>query len=101
MWYIRYAWDLIIELAKKSQAPSYAYTKQMYDMDINQITFDYLDQNDMVIVGSPDTCIKKIKRYQESGMTQLLCFMEVYKIPHQKVMDSILLFGKHVIPYFK
>ncbi len=101
LWYVRYAWDLIIELAKKGQTPSYAYTKQMYDMDINQVTFDYLDQNGMIVVGSPETCIKKIKRCQANGMTQLLCFMEAYKIPHQKVMDSIRLFGKHVIPYFK
>ncbi len=101
MWYTRYAWDLIIELAKKSQAPSYAYTQKMYDLDPAKITFDFLDQNDMIIVGSPETCIKKIKRYQENGMTQLLCFMQIYKIPHQKIMDSIRLFGKHVIPYFK
>jgi alkanesulfonate monooxygenase SsuD/methylene tetrahydromethanopterin reductase-like flavin-dependent oxidoreductase (luciferase family) len=55
----------------------------------------------MVIVGDPDTCRRKIKRYQDAGMTQLLSFMQIYTIPHQKVMDSIRLFGKHVIPYFK
>jgi len=27
--------------------------------------------------------------------------MQIYNIPHQKVMDSIRLFGKHVIPYFQ
>ncbi|MBI3300471.1 MAG: hypothetical protein HYZ72_00080 [Deltaproteobacteria bacterium] len=54
-----------------------------------------------VIVGDLDTCIRKIKRYQEAGMTPLLSFMRIYNIPHQKVMDSIRLFGKHVIPYFK
>jgi alkanesulfonate monooxygenase SsuD/methylene tetrahydromethanopterin reductase-like flavin-dependent oxidoreductase (luciferase family) len=73
----------------------------MYDLDINKITFDYLNDNDMVIVGDPDTCRRKLKRYQEAGMTQLLAFMQIYRIPHQKVMDSIRLFGKHVIPYFK
>jgi len=27
--------------------------------------------------------------------------MQIYNILHQKVMDSIRLFGKHVIPYFQ
>jgi len=27
--------------------------------------------------------------------------MQIYNIPHQKVMDSLRLFGKHVIPYFQ
>ncbi len=55
----------------------------------------------MIIVGDPDKCIQKVKRYQEAGCQRLLCHMQTYAIPHQKVMDSINLWGKYVIPYFK
>jgi alkanesulfonate monooxygenase SsuD/methylene tetrahydromethanopterin reductase-like flavin-dependent oxidoreductase (luciferase family) len=62
---------------------------------------DYLIDNDMCIVGSPDTCIKQIERMQSIlKMDQLLCMMQFWPISHQKTMNSIKLFGKYVIPYF-
>jgi alkanesulfonate monooxygenase SsuD/methylene tetrahydromethanopterin reductase-like flavin-dependent oxidoreductase (luciferase family) len=69
--------------------------------DPTKISIDYLIDNDMCIVGSPDTCIKQIERMQGIlNMDQLLCMMQFWPIPHQKTMNSIKLFGKHVIPYF-
>jgi alkanesulfonate monooxygenase SsuD/methylene tetrahydromethanopterin reductase-like flavin-dependent oxidoreductase (luciferase family) len=69
--------------------------------DPTKITIDYLIDNDMCIVGSPDTCIKQIERMQSIlNMDQLLCMMQFWPIPHQKTMNSIKLFGKYVIPYF-
>ena len=71
------------------------------EFDPNSLNWDYLNANDMVIVGAPDTCIKKLKRYQQAGCQHMLSFMQIYDLPHQKVMDSIKLMGKYVIPYFK
>ncbi len=69
--------------------------------DPDKLTLDYLVENDMCIVGSPDTCIKQIERMQSIlMMDQLLCMMQFWPIPHQKTMNSIKLFGKYVIPYF-
>lgn len=51
--------------------------------------------------GDPDTCIKVMKKYQEAGIDQVLCFMQMGNLPHFKVMESIKLFAKHVIPYFR
>jgi alkanesulfonate monooxygenase SsuD/methylene tetrahydromethanopterin reductase-like flavin-dependent oxidoreductase (luciferase family) len=78
----------------------YERTTQAMGLDPAKLTFDYMDGSDMVICGDPDTCIKKVRRYQEAGCQQLMCFMQIHSIPHQKVMDSIKLWGKHVIPYF-
>ena len=49
----------------------------------------------------PDQCIETCKRYEAAGVDLLLCLVNPYKIPHEKVMQTIELMGKHVIPEFK
>ena len=104
-WYARKAFETVASVgiwqSGKTDMGTYDYLKQMMNVDPATINFDYMDQNDMIICGDPDTCIKKVKRYQAAGCQQLLCFMQIYDIPHQKIMDSIKLWGKHVIPYFQ
>ena len=39
--------------------------------------------------------------YEEAGVDQVLTFMQVGNVPHEKIMNSIRLFGEHVIPHFK
>ena len=48
----------------------------------------------------PTECIETAKRYEAVGCDLLLCLVNPYKIPHDKVMQSIELIGKHVIPEF-
>ena len=48
----------------------------------------------------PDRCIEICKRYEAVGCELLFCLLNPYKIPHEKVMQSIELIGKHVIPEF-
>ena len=52
-------------------------------------------------MGDPDTVIKVMQKYEEAGVTQVLCFMQMGNLPHAKIMDSIKLFGRYVIPYFR
>jgi alkanesulfonate monooxygenase SsuD/methylene tetrahydromethanopterin reductase-like flavin-dependent oxidoreductase (luciferase family) len=104
-WYARKAFEAVASVGMwqsgKTDIGAYAYLKEIMKIDPATINFDYMDQNDMIICGDPDTCIKKVKHYQAAGCQQLLCFMQIYDIPHQKIMDSIKLWGKHVIPYFQ
>ena len=51
--------------------------------------------------GNPDSCIKALERFEQLGVDLILCFMEMGRVPHPKTMESIKLFGKYVIPYFK
>jgi hypothetical protein len=37
----------------------------------------------------------------DAGVDQVLCFMQMGNLPHSRVMDSMKLFGKYVIPYFQ
>jgi len=52
-------------------------------------------------MGNPDTVIEVIKGYQEAGVDQILCFMQMGNLAHTRIMDSIKLFGRQVIPHFK
>lgn len=63
------------------------------DFDITQF-----DKEDMVIVGTPDECLQKFLTYEEIGVDQLLCYINFGYLPHEAVMKSIELLGKHVIP---
>jgi alkanesulfonate monooxygenase SsuD/methylene tetrahydromethanopterin reductase-like flavin-dependent oxidoreductase (luciferase family) len=60
--------------------------------------FEYLLENGMVLVGSPATIIKTIEGFREVGATQMLLATQLGKIPHEKVLESIRLFGAEVIP---
>jgi alkanesulfonate monooxygenase SsuD/methylene tetrahydromethanopterin reductase-like flavin-dependent oxidoreductase (luciferase family) len=60
--------------------------------------FDYLIENGMVLVGSPDTITETIKGFRDVGATQMLTAMQLGKIAHERVLESIRLFGKEVIP---
>lgn len=63
--------------------------------------FDYLDANDMILVGDPDTLIERLKKYDAIGVDEILMFQQMGRIPHQAIMDSIKLIGKEVMPYFR
>ena len=54
----------------------------------------------MVIVGDPDKCVRKLEKYQAAGIDRILCLIQAGRIPHERVMQSIGLFGKYVIPHF-
>lgn len=106
VWYLNKSVALIGTLAewqaeKNRDLGTYQYAQAMKDLDMSHLDFDTLDAMRAVIVGDPDTCIERVRHYREAGCDQLLCLMNPYNIPPDKVMRSIELFGKHVIPEFR
>ena len=67
----------------------------------DQLTPRSLVDSGLLCAGNPDTCIKVLERFADLGIDLILCFMEMGRVPHAKTMESIKMFGKHVIPYFK
>jgi alkanesulfonate monooxygenase SsuD/methylene tetrahydromethanopterin reductase-like flavin-dependent oxidoreductase (luciferase family) len=55
-------------------------------------------QEDMIIVGTPDECLRKMERYEEAGVDQLLCYIQFGDLPHEKVMRNLELLSTEVIP---
>jgi alkanesulfonate monooxygenase SsuD/methylene tetrahydromethanopterin reductase-like flavin-dependent oxidoreductase (luciferase family) len=103
-WYVQESLKKIAELGDwkdGTQLGSYEYAKRLLGgIDINSLDFDYLIKNQAVIVGNPDECVAMAKRYEAVGTDLLLCLVQPYDIPHEKVMKSIELLGKHVLPEF-
>ncbi|MBM4268676.1 MAG: LLM class flavin-dependent oxidoreductase [Deltaproteobacteria bacterium] len=70
-------------------------------MQRNECTFEDLDEEDMVIIGDVDHCIRKVERYAAAGLDHMICLMQADRIPHEKVLRSIELFAKEIIPRFR
>ena len=62
---------------------------------------DTLCDRGVVIAGDPDSCIEALKKHEAIGIDQMMIMMQTETISHEKVMKSIELFGKYVIPEFK
>jgi len=67
----------------------------------NECTFEDLDKEDMVIVGDVDECARKVERYQKAGLDHFIALMQADRVPHDKVMRSIELFGTEIAPRFR
>jgi alkanesulfonate monooxygenase SsuD/methylene tetrahydromethanopterin reductase-like flavin-dependent oxidoreductase (luciferase family) len=60
-----------------------------------------LAERGIVIAGDPDSCAAGVRVHEACGADQVLMVMQCDKIPHDKVMSSIDLFGREVIPQFR
>ena len=61
---------------------------------------DYLLESQACVAGDPDDVIEIFKAYEATGCDIVFCLLNPYNIPHDKVMQTIELMGKHVIPAF-
>jgi hypothetical protein len=51
------------------------------------------------VIGSPESCIRAIERFESLGFNQVL--IRIDSIPHDKILKSIEMYGRYVIPHFK
>jgi alkanesulfonate monooxygenase SsuD/methylene tetrahydromethanopterin reductase-like flavin-dependent oxidoreductase (luciferase family) len=65
---------------------------------VAQLDANTLADRGVIIAGDPQSCIKAVKMYEDIGVDQVMMIMQTETIPHEKVMSSIELFGKRVIP---
>jgi alkanesulfonate monooxygenase SsuD/methylene tetrahydromethanopterin reductase-like flavin-dependent oxidoreductase (luciferase family) len=111
-WYPRYGGGLIASVAewmeergRTDDLDTYQYTAETLARKregvMGHITIDYLRDSGSAVMGDPDQCIASAKKYEAVGCDLLLCLVNPLKIPHDKVMQSIELIGKYVLPEFK
>ena len=67
----------------------------------NQFDAETLAERGVIVSGDPDHFLKAIRVHESHGVDQLQFLMATETIPHDKVMSSIELIGKHVIPELK
>ena len=63
-----------------------------------EVPVEHYQEEDMIIVGTPEECLEKIIRYDEVGVDQLLCYVQFGDLPHDKVMRTLELLSQKVIP---
>jgi alkanesulfonate monooxygenase SsuD/methylene tetrahydromethanopterin reductase-like flavin-dependent oxidoreductase (luciferase family) len=69
---------------------------------LNQLSYQELQDANHLIVGSPETVIKKLRHIKERlGIGALLLEAQAGQMSHQTTMRSIDLFGREVIPALK
>ena len=52
-------------------------------------------------VGTPDQCIDFFERYEKMGVEQVFLLSAIGPARHEEVMNTLTMFGKHVIPHFR
>jgi alkanesulfonate monooxygenase SsuD/methylene tetrahydromethanopterin reductase-like flavin-dependent oxidoreductase (luciferase family) len=67
----------------------------------NQFDADTLVERGVLVAGDPESCLKAISIHESIGVDELQFLMATETIPHDKVMSSIEMFGKYVIPEVK
>lgn len=68
----------------------------------SKLAFDYLVENEYVLIGSAETVRQKLAEYQkEFGFGRLLPMLQFGTLDHNKALENIKLFADKVIPAFK
>lgn len=62
------------------------------------IRYEDLRAREQAIFGSPDEVIRQIEAYREIGVNHFMALMNFGALDHKKVVQSIELFAKYVIP---
>ncbi len=82
---------------------SYKYHAQLNErrMAAGRADYNQYIDNGTFCMGDPDACIRTIERYAAAEPDQINLIVQLGKLPNEKIMESIKLFGKHVLPEFK
>jgi alkanesulfonate monooxygenase SsuD/methylene tetrahydromethanopterin reductase-like flavin-dependent oxidoreductase (luciferase family) len=56
------------------------------------------DEADMIVVGDPERCIEKLKKYADIGVDEVICYVQFGYNSGESVLKTIELLGKEVLP---
>lgn len=102
-WWYRTSAEFILKwemahLPPEAQEKAFPLLKKQADGDFDIHSFD---EQDMVIIGTPEECLRKFLKYEEAGIDQVLCYVNFGYLPQEAVLESITLLGDYVIPELK
>jgi alkanesulfonate monooxygenase SsuD/methylene tetrahydromethanopterin reductase-like flavin-dependent oxidoreductase (luciferase family) len=87
---------------------SYAHVHQGETMAFyNAITADpgavadSLLEGGFVMAGTPEECAPVLDAFRASGVDQVIIHMQMGNVPHDRIMESIELIGKELIPEYR
>jgi alkanesulfonate monooxygenase SsuD/methylene tetrahydromethanopterin reductase-like flavin-dependent oxidoreductase (luciferase family) len=99
---------LFVPWARKKDAPStYQYYVSLAQMVEERLksgqgsNFEDAWQSGTLCIGTPERCRNVVQKYVDTGADQLILMVQAGRIPHEKAMQTIKLFGEEVIPAFR
>jgi alkanesulfonate monooxygenase SsuD/methylene tetrahydromethanopterin reductase-like flavin-dependent oxidoreductase (luciferase family) len=96
--WLQIALDGYPRLAKVAE--SYAYMAKVQEVSEKATNLEYFQESSgSAVFGSPESCIRSIEKLQDCGVDTLA--LRIDSVPHDKIMKSIEMFGRYVIPHFK
>jgi alkanesulfonate monooxygenase SsuD/methylene tetrahydromethanopterin reductase-like flavin-dependent oxidoreductase (luciferase family) len=101
LWFVNKAEELYRPWQGRDVPDSYRFSVNAVQQErVDKTAQDHLESGAFAM-GNPDTVTKVLRKYQEAGVDQVLCFMQMGNLEHYRIMESIKLFGRKVIPYFQ
>jgi alkanesulfonate monooxygenase SsuD/methylene tetrahydromethanopterin reductase-like flavin-dependent oxidoreductase (luciferase family) len=96
--WLQIALDGYPRLAKVAE--SYAYMAKVQEVSEKATNLEYFQESSgSAVFGSPESCIRSIEKLRDCGVDTLA--LRIDSVPHDKIMKSIEMFGRYVIPHFK
>jgi alkanesulfonate monooxygenase SsuD/methylene tetrahydromethanopterin reductase-like flavin-dependent oxidoreductase (luciferase family) len=83
------------ELPVEEREKAFPLLKPLWE---GNIPIEQFDEGDMVIVGDPDRCVEKMKRYADLGVDQLICYVQFGQLSGESTLRTVELLGKEIIP---
>jgi len=65
------------------------------------VRLSLLEAMGMVVVGSPEECVKKLAKYREAGVDHLLLAVGAGALPTEVVQESLRTVAERVMPHFQ
>jgi alkanesulfonate monooxygenase SsuD/methylene tetrahydromethanopterin reductase-like flavin-dependent oxidoreductase (luciferase family) len=62
---------------------------------------EVVNQGISFCIGTPDDCIKFVENYEAMGIEQIFCLSAIGPASHEETMNTLRMFGEHVISHFK
>lgn len=101
MWYYRTISKYVAPPQGQGPVKTYELYTKTRDLAA-QVTWEQLLEAGAVVCGDRDHCVEQITDLRRKfGATQLLCWTRLGGLDHHKVLNSMELMQKYVIPHFK
>lgn len=101
-WFLQKVMEILMTLTEE-KAASDEYMRSMIDLtrQPKDASDDEIHAHPRVIVGDPEHCARKVEEVRKLGVDQLITFQQCGRIPHDRIMQSIRLFGEEAMPAFQ
>ncbi len=101
LWYYRTIAKYVAPQVGQAPVKSYELYTKTRDL-ASTITWEQLLEAGAVICGDRDHCVEQIRKIRDRfGVSLMLCWTRLGGLDHRKVLKSMELMQKYVIPYFK